>query len=271
MPRPPCAVDAGMRPRSRLESCAAWDDRLWPSSSSRSSSRVVGPEMPRAATTSPRGPWTGTATPVSPTSSSSRVTAQPRLRARAPSRRRASGSASGGVGEPLEPVLRHGERAPGVEDLAERRGVGGDLDLGPVAGAEQEAGVDLRHLDDLLAAGHREVDGLVGLLAELGHRRPGQPDQLLPRVVAGGVQPEQAARDVGAGGVPLQQSAALEGGQHPRGRRLRQPARLLEVGEAQRLVGVHHRRHQLRRRGPPPGCRLRCSGRPRGLLLALVP
>ncbi len=90
--------------------------------------------------------------------------------------------------------MRHRQRAPRVEDLAERRGVRRDLDLGPVAGAEQVAGVDLGDLDDLLAAGDAEVHGLRGVLADPLHRRAGQPDQLLPRVVAGGVQPEERSR-----------------------------------------------------------------------------
>ena len=77
--------------------------------------------------------------------------------------------------------------APGVEDLAERRAVRRDLDLGPVAGAEQEAGVDLGDLDDLLAAGRPR-----GGRSRRSPRRSapwpaGQPDQLLPGVVPGGV------------------------------------------------------------------------------------
>ena len=48
--------------------------------------------MNTSTTTSPRGPWTGTATPVSPISSSPSVTAQPRERVRRPSRASASGS-----------------------------------------------------------------------------------------------------------------------------------------------------------------------------------
>ena len=157
---PSLLTGVGVRPRSRPERSAAWDDRLRPSSSSRSSSRAVGPEMPRAATTSPRGPWTGTAMPVRPTSSSSWVTAQPRLRVAMPSRRSASGSATVDSVSCSSSPCGHRQRAPGVEDLAERRGVRRDLDLGPVAGAEQVAGVDLGDLDDLLAAGDAQVHGL---------------------------------------------------------------------------------------------------------------
>ena len=43
----------------------------------------------------------------------------------------------------------------------------------------------------------------------------------------------------------LEQAAALEGGEHPRRRRLGQAGGLLQVGEGQRLVGVHHGRDQL--------------------------
>ena len=98
----------------------------------------VGPEMPSAAITSPLPRWTGTATPVSPTSSSSVVAAQPRLRTRCASRRRSSTSASvasvslssGPVGSGS--VVR-------VEDLAQRGAVGRHVHLGPVAGAEHVA------------------------------------------------------------------------------------------------------------------------------------
>ena len=217
--------------------------------------------MPRAATTSPRAPWTGTATPVSPTSSSSRVTAQPRLRVRAPSRRSVVGVDDGGVGEPLEPGLRDRQRAPRVEDLAERGGVRRHLDLGPVAGAEQEARVDLGDLDDLLAAGHREVHGLVGLLADPLHGRPGQPDQLLPRVVPGGVQPEQAARDVGAG------RGRARAARRARGRRASARSwtwRARSTPGGRRRSAARRRAPRSTpagRRGRPPGCR--CSRRPR--------
>ena len=45
--------------------------------------------------------------------------------------------------------------------------------------------------------------------------------------------------------VTLEQPAALEGGEHPRGRGLREPGRLLQLGERQRLVGLHHHGHEL--------------------------
>ena len=154
MQRPPCSRGSGFGRAAGRRARAAWDDRLRPSSSSRSSSRAVGPEMPRAATTSPRGPWTGTAMPVRPTSSSSRVTAQPRLRVRDAVAAQRLGVGDRRLGELLQLAVRDRQRAPGVEDLAERGGVRRDLDLGPVAGAEQVAGVDLGDLHDLLAAGH---------------------------------------------------------------------------------------------------------------------
>ena len=82
------------------------------------------PRCPRAATTSPRGPRTGTATPVRPTSSSSSVTAQPRLRARGAVAPQRVAVGDGRGGQPLERAARERQRAPGVEDLAQRRAVG---------------------------------------------------------------------------------------------------------------------------------------------------
>ena len=88
------------------------------------------------------------------------------------------------------------------------------------------------------------LHGLVGLLADRLQRRAGQPDQVLPRVVPGGVQPEQAAGDVAAVVVALEQLGALEGGEHPRRRGLGQVAGLLEVREGERLVGLDDRGDQ---------------------------
>ena len=115
---------AACEPRSRDDSAVDWSSRWRPSSSSRPSSRWVGPEIPRAATTSPWMPRTGTATPVSPISSSSRVSAQPRSRVRTPSRRRSARSVSvAGVGR-SSVAGGSVERVPGEEDLAERGAVG---------------------------------------------------------------------------------------------------------------------------------------------------
>ena len=196
--------------------------------------------------TSPRTPSTGTATPVSPSSSSSRVSAHPRSRMRTPSRRRSARSARvAGVSRSRSPGGR--SRASQARKTLPRAEVwAGHVDLGPVAGAEEVGGVDLRDLHDAVAAGDAEVHGLAGGLADLLHHGPGEPDELLPRVVARGVEPEEPARDVGPGGVALEQPGALERGEHPRGRRLRQAARVLEVGERHRLVGVDDRGDQVR-------------------------
>ena len=105
--------------------------------------------------------------------------------------------------------------------------------------------VDLGDLHDLVAAGDGQVDGLRGLLADPLHGRAGQADQLLPRVVAGGVEPEQAAGDVRTVAVALQKAAPLEGREHPRGRGLREPAGLLQVGEGHRVVGADDRRDEV--------------------------
>ena len=167
MPRPPCGVAVGVVPRSSRESCVGVG-RAGCGRARRAGPPAVrsGPETPRAATTSPRGPWTGYGD-----------TGQPDLELVAGDRPAALAGADavaaqllrldqGVVGEPLQPALGRRQRAPGVEHLAERRGVGRHVDLGPVAGAEQVAGVDLGDLHDLLAAGDREVHGLAGLLAD---------------------------------------------------------------------------------------------------------
>ena len=104
------------------------------------------------------------------------------------------------------------------------------LDLGPVPGAEQEARVDLGHLHHPVAAGHVEAHGLVRVLADRLHggraRCTSSSHGVVPRRTA-----RRGAGDVGAGGVALEQPGALEGGQHPRGGRLRQAGGLLQVGE----------------------------------------
>ena len=78
--------------------------------------------------------------------------------------------------------------------------------------------VDLGDVHDGVAAGHAEVHGLAGLLAELLEDRAGQPGELRPGVVQRGVQREQRAGDVAAGAVALDELGALEGGQQARGR-----------------------------------------------------
>lgn len=165
--------------------------------------------------------------------------------------RRAVGQRGGR--ELLERAVRYGERVPRVEDLAERGHVRRDLDLGPVPGAEEEGRVDLGDLHHAVAAGDAQVHGLARGLPDRVHRRTGEADQVVPRVVARGVQPEEPAGDVGPAGVPLEQAGPLERGEHPRGRRLRQSARVLDVGEAHRLVGVDHGRDQVRGAVERPG------------------
>jgi hypothetical protein len=86
----------------------------------------------------------------------------------------------------------------------------------------------------------------VGLLADRSERRGGQADQVLTGVVSGGVQPEQAAGHIAAVITPLEQLGALEGGQHPRRRGLREVAGLLQIGERERLVGLDDRGDQER-------------------------
>ena len=76
-----------------------------------SSIRAVGPEMPTLATTVLSGPKTGAATPESPISSSSRVTAKPRERASSRSSSRSLGGAQRLVGD-AAPAVRPGGRAP---------------------------------------------------------------------------------------------------------------------------------------------------------------
>src|SRR4051794_10436092 len=78
------------------------------------------------------------------------------------------GVGEGGFGPAFERG-RHGEAAPRVEDLAERRAVRWHVQPGPVAAAEQVARVDLRDLDDPGAATDAQVHRLAGLLADGGH------------------------------------------------------------------------------------------------------
>ena len=93
----------------------------------RAGPRAVG-WVPRSRARRPRrrrGPWTGTATPVSPTSSSSTVTAQPRRACVAPGRARASPGRRAVAGSAAR-AGRSGsvERAPGEEAPCRARSSG---------------------------------------------------------------------------------------------------------------------------------------------------
>ena len=144
-------------------------------------------------------PRPGTATPVSPTSSSSAVTAHPRPRA--PGRRRAASR----VGERrrcvrVRAALRQRRARPrrGTPCRAPSSGRArrSRSSCGCRAGRCEStwATCTTRSPRATLRWTVSPVSAPIAL-----HGRAGQPDQLLPRVVPGGVEPEQRAGDVGPG------------------------------------------------------------------------
>ena len=144
--------------------------------------------------------------------------------------------------------------------------MGGYVDLGPVAGAEQVAGVDLGDLHDLVAADHREVHGLLGV-ARRPAPSPGGPGGPAPPTGRGGRRTARTGCRRRS-----RRSRRARAGRRARGRRASArsstwPARWTPGGRrtsAARRPGP--RRRPAGRRGRAPGSR--CSpARPRRVLL----
>ena len=148
-------------------------------------------------------------------------------------------AAQGVPGRRLEPVARPRHHVPGEEDLAERRAVRWDLDLGPVARAEQEGRVDLRNVVDPGAVGDSEVHVLASAGPDPLEHRLRQAGQLGTAVVAGGVEHEQRPADVLPRRAALDQAVVLQRRQQPGRGRAGQSGGLGHLGEGHGVVGLH--------------------------------
>ena len=192
-----------------------------------------------------RGPRTGAATPVSPTSSSSTVTAKPRRRT---SRQVALAASPRSVmvrrGRPLEPTGRAASSAPQAKKtLPSAEQCAGTSTCGPVAGAEQVgestwATCTTRSPRATLRCTVSPVSSPIAL-----QRRAGQPDEL-PRhgSCRAAYSQKSAAGDVAAGRRRAR-AARCARGRRAGARSWTGPARRPRCSSAkrQRLVGAHDR------------------------------
>ena len=212
--------------RSSAESASVCSISSRPIWSSLSSSRAVGPETPDGRDHCPcPSPKTGAATPASPTSSSSRVTAKPRVRtcarstSRSPRLRRVwpVGVSSRPVGaastSQASSTLPRAEQCGGTSMSVQSRAPSRKVESTWAMCATRPP----------LATARCTVSPVLSPIA-LEHR-PRQPGQLLVAVVPGGVEHEQRAADVLPGRGALQQPVALQRREQPRGGRAGQARR----------------------------------------------
>ena len=203
--------------------------------------------MLSAATTSPPAPRTGAAIAASPVSSSSTVVANPW-------RRTVSSSASSCAGSVI--VFGVKRRSGGAGSVArpnaeEHLAVGGavvvDRAPEPLAGADEVAALDLRHVLDAVASGDREVD-----------RLPASPRRARPATAA--PAPPRCARACRArrrAGSPARGAGARAAHPAPsaRGARARvirreavlfgMPLARRQLGQRDRLLALEHPHEQL--------------------------
>ena len=230
-----------------MDSASVCSIRSRPRWSTLSSSRAVGPEMPTVATTSLSGPKTGAATPESPISSSSWVTAKPRARTCSRSSSRALERPQRLLGDDA-PAGRRGGRAPS------RRAA-------PCPVPSSAAGP--RHRSSrALRAGRSSPPARRGRRGRRWRRRGGRSRRSPSPIVSSSGRASRASSALRSCRVaysanrgppmyspvldPLDQPGAFEGREQARRGGAGQARGLAQLGEGDRGIGLHDEGEQRR-------------------------